>query len=341
MKLILKILAVIICLLVLSYLLGPRVKFEKVDPSPISLSQELTDIESYVNAKEAKISNIKPDNQSQFIWIDSLNKTEYVMIYLHGFSASHGECQPILSNLAERYNCNIYLPRLFKHGLDEVDAFVELTPKELLDSAKEAIAVAKKIGRKLIVVSTSTGCTLGSYLSAYDKDIVAHIMTSPNFDLHDQNSQLLLKPWGKQIFRQMIGGDYRQWDATEDINKYWTTKNRIEGHIALRSLLNQTMTKEVFSKIDIPVYVGYYYKNENEKDNIISVDAIHAFEKTIATAKDKTKFVPFSTARGHVISSMYMNQNWEEVQNSIFEFCENTLGLKVKLMEPTLEEAIN
>jgi len=341
MKLIFKILTVILCLLFLSYFLGPKAKFEKVESTPLELSNNISNIASYVKSKEALISNIKPDNQSQFIWSDSLKKTEYALVYLHGFSASHGECQPILQNLADRYQCNVYLPRLYKHGLDDVDAFVDMTPTGLVDSAREAIAVAKTIGKKLIIVSTSTGCTLGAYLSAFDKDIEGLIMTSPNFDLHDQNSQLLLKPWGKQIFRQMMGGDYREWEATEDINKYWTTKNRIEGHLALRSLLNQTMTEQVFKKIDIPVYVGYYYKSEEEKDMIISVDAIQAFEKSISTDSDKITIAPFASARGHVISSKYMNPNWEEVQTSIFDFCDSTLGMTKKVKDEALAPVIN
>ena len=137
-----------------------------------------------------------------------------------------------------------------------------------------------------------------------------------------------------------MGGNYREWNASEEVKKYWTTKNRIEAHLALRSLLDQTMTDDIFMQINIPVYVGYFYQDENKKDKIISIDAIKHFEKTISTPKDKSEFVAFANARGHVISSKYMNDNWEDVQTSIFNFCQEKLGLNknIKTLEPSINQ---
>ena len=323
MKRFFKIVGGILLLAVLIYLLGPKASFASVNNDPYHKTFNLDQVENYIQTKESKISNIKPDNQSQFVWQDSLNKTDYSVVYLHGFSASHGEAFPILDNFSKRYKCNMYKPRLYLHGLNDVDAFVNITPEKWLKSAKEAISIGKAIGHKLIVISTSTGSTLAAYLAANDPDIHALIMTSPNFDLYDQNSYLLTKPWGKQIFKQIMGGNYREWNANESIKKYWTTKNRIEAHIAMRDLLNQTMTNEVFKKITQPVFIGYYYRDEDNCDKIISIDAIDEFGKTISTPKDKVSILPFANARGHVISSIYMNKAWEDVQNAIFDFCDN------------------
>ncbi len=320
---------IIIALLIIAYLLGPKVEYAKVNPVALTeLSIGIDSIEAYINEQESKVSNIKPNNQSQFIWYKPNKKTEYAVLYLHGYSASHGEGQPILRNFSKHFGCNTYLPRLALHGLDDDDAFVDMTPELLVESAKEAIRVAKVIGEKIIIISTSTGATLATYLAAHDPDIHSLIMTAPNFDLYDSNSHLLLKPWGKQLFRKMMGGDYRTWEASTEAQKYWTTKNRIEGAIALRSLLDQTMTDETFAKINIPVFVGYYYKNSKSFDNIISIDAIKDFGKKIKTPEDQKVIIPISTGRGHVITSIYMNPEWEAVQRKIFRFGEDVLGLK-------------
>ena len=325
MKLFFKILTFFIIGLILTYLLGPIPHFQKVNNAPFHKSFVFSEVEDYVNSKEAKVLNIKPNNHSQFIWKDSLNKTKYSVVYLHGFSASHGEAYPILQNFAERYECNSYLPRLYLHGLNDIDAFVNLTPKKWLESAKEAIAIGKAIGEKLIIISTSTGSTFATYLAANDPDIEALVMTSPNFDLYDSKSQLLVKPWGKQIFKKMMGGNYRQWQANEAVNKYWTTKNRIEAHVAIRNLLNQTMTDEVFKQIAVPTFVGYYYKDENNQDDVISIKAIENFRKLISTSKDKVRILPFASASRHVIGSSYMNDAWEDVQNAIFAFMDEVV----------------
>jgi len=321
-------LIIILLGLLIIYLLGPRTQYEKVNPKPLSeLNIGIDQIQSYVDQQESAISNIKPDNHSQFIWSDKESKTEYAVLYLHGYSASHAECQPILSNFSKNFAVNTYMPRLALHGLDDVDAFENLTPELLVNSAKEAIRVAKTIGEKIIIISTSTGSTLATYLAAHDPTVHGLIMTAPNFDLYDSNSHLMLKPWGKQILKKMVGSDYRTWDTTSEAQKYWTTKNRIEGLIALRSLLNQTMTDETFAKINIPVFVGYYYKNSRSFDKIISIDAIKAFGNKIKTPDAKKVIIPISTAKGHVISSMYMNPEWEAVQRKIFRFSEDKLGL--------------
>jgi len=325
MKRFFKILLALIIILIVIYMLGPTTKFEKVNNIPFERKFDLQEVQNYVNKKEAQFTNIKPDNQSQFIWKDSLQKTAYSVVYLHGFSASHGEAYPILQNFAERYQTNTYMPRLCLHGLSDVDAFKNLTPKKWVESAKEAIAIGKAIGHKLIIISTSTGSTLATYLAANDPDLEAVIMTSPNIDLFDTNSHLLVKPWGKEIFKKMMKGNYRQWPGNETINKYWTTKNRIEAHVAIRELLNQTMTDEIFKKITLPVFIGYYYKNEEKRDKVISINAIDKLGKTISTPKEKVTIIPFATAKRHVISSSYMNNAWEDVQNEIFKFTDKTI----------------
>jgi len=320
---------VLFLIMALTYTLGPKSKFKEVNNTPKEIIIDIKNVASYIADIESSFSNIKPDNQSQFIWQDSTQKTEYALLYLHGYSASYGECSPILQNFSDRYRCNTYLHRLKDHGLNDDNAFAKLTPESLVESAKEAVAIAKNVGEKLLIISTSTGCTLATYLAAADSDIEAIIMTAPNFDLYDQNSHLMLKPWGKQILKKIVGGNHRTWEATPEAQKYWTTKNRIEGLIAMRSLLDQTMTDEIFSKINVPVFVGYYYKDANNQDEIISINAIKEFQLLISTPPENQKFIPYASAKGHVISSKYMNPNWKEVQDSIFVFAENILNLPV------------
>jgi len=338
MKRIFRILVILLIVLIIAFLLGPRVRFEKVNNTPSSLTLELDLVESYVQSKEEKIQDIKPDNQSQFIWVNESEKTDFSVLYLHGYGASHGECQPILENFANRFGCNTYLHRLELHGLNDDDAFENLSPKIMVESAKEAVAIAKNIGHKLIIISTSTGSTLATYLAANDPAIEALIMTAPNFDIHDTNSHLMLMPWGKPLLKKIIGSDYREWDTSSEAKKYWTTKNRIEGLIALRDLLNQTMTEDIFKKIKIPIFVGYYYKDAENFDKIISVDAIKKFGNSISTPAEQKTIMPFSSARGHVISSKYMNKNWEDVQNAIFKFAEDALKMQA---QPSIERLPN
>ena len=207
------------------------------------------------------------------------------------------------------------------------------------------MCIRDRLGDKLIVLSCSTGSTYSAYLAANDSGIDAQIMTSPNFDLADPNAKLLTKPWGKQMLRKIVGGDYRSWTAPEEAKPYWNEKYRIEGLIAMRALLDQTMTEEVWQQNKVPVFIGYYHKNAEETDKIISVEAIHAYEKAISTPIDMVTITPFSNAKGHVISSLYMNPNWQSVQDSIFAFAEDVLNMQplslIHISEPTRRYAIS
>ena len=153
---------------------------------------------------------MKKNNEARIVWADSIGRqTEYSIVYLHGFSASPMEADPIHINIANAYACNLYLARYKGHGIDNADAFEKLSPKDLVQSAKEAIAIGKKIGKKVILMSCSTGGALALYLSANDPEIAANILFSPNIALADPNSAILTGPWGLQLGRFVMGGIYR------------------------------------------------------------------------------------------------------------------------------------
>lgn len=329
MKKVLKVIAVLILLFILSLLLGPKVKYEAVDNNPISLQIPLAELESYVAKLEAKTTDIKPDNQSRIIWSEGIEKTEYALVYLHGFEASWAESDPIISNFADRYGCNTYMARISEQGRIHKDAMADESPKGMIESAKQAIAIGKLLGEKLIVLSCSTGSTYSAYLAANDPDIYAQIMTSPNFDLADPNSKIMTKPWGKQILRQIIGDDYREFTPPPDARPYWNNRYRIEGLIALRSLIDQTMTTDIWRKNKTPIFIAYFYQDEMKKDNIISIAAIDEFAKTVSTDQNELKVIPISAGHGHVISSKYMNDQWEVTQDSIFAYADKILNMKL------------
>ena len=200
-------------------LLGPKVSYDAFDNKPINLGIGIDNIEKYIKDKEAKEEGIKPDNESQIIWADSAKQTEYAVVYLHGFSASQGEGMPVHTDFAKRYGCNLFLPRLAFHGLEDKDAFKNFTPKELVNSAKEAIAVGKTLGKKVILMSCSTGGTLSVYLAANNPEISSLLLFSPNIDIADKRSGLLTGPWGSQMVKLIENGDYHSWEAPKEAEK--------------------------------------------------------------------------------------------------------------------------
>jgi esterase/lipase len=342
MKVLKKILLVIlgiIGIIFLVYILGPKMHFEDFDNQPLSGKYTLAEVQSRI-ADRNQNPKIKENNEEQLIWNNGVEVTEYAVVYLHGFSASHEEGAPIHRNIAKRHGANLYLSRLPKHGLHDEEAFLELTPKMMVDYAKEAIKIGKSIGNKVIVVSCSTGGTLSAYLAAEDKDIFAQIMFSPNFEMNDQTTKLLTKPWGLQIARKIKKGNYHEWNTPQRARPYWYHKYRLEGVVALQTLIDKTMNKEVLSQIDQPLFVGYYYKDEENRDFTVSTDRIKEAENMVSTDDGVKVFKTYPDGRAHVFISPFYNPNWEKVQEDVYRFLEDELQMVAAEQEVLVENEL-
>jgi pimeloyl-ACP methyl ester carboxylesterase len=141
------------------YGLGPKPQRPILNTKLPSKTSDLVKLEQEVIAAENQTPHLKPNNQAEIVWYNpqKKTKTKYCLVYLHGFSASRFEGYPVHRDFAHRYGCNLYLNRLAGHGTDEPEAFLNLTPEQLLQSAKEAIAIAQQLGEEVIIMASSTG----------------------------------------------------------------------------------------------------------------------------------------------------------------------------------------
>jgi len=197
---ILKIVILSILALFVIYFLGPQPpKPELNDVLPTVAS--INALDSQITAMEAP-HKIKPNNEAKIIWADSSKtQTEYAIVYLHGFSASQMEGDPVHQNIAKQFHCNLYLARLAEHGIDTTEDLMNLTAENYWESAKLAYAIGKQLGKKVILMGTSTGGTLALQLAANYPEIAGLILYSPNIEVFNPSAPLLNNPWGLQIGR--------------------------------------------------------------------------------------------------------------------------------------------
>lgn len=320
-------------LLLLVYFLGPKVDTPILDRSQPEITSNLAQLQAEINRHEAAIPNIKPDNEARIIWADSIpKKTAYSIVYLHGWSASQEEGDPIHIETAKRYGFNLYLPRLSGHGLIEDEPLLTITADKLVNSAKEAIAVGKQLGDKVIVMATSTGGTLALFLAGGDPDIAGLLLYSPNIEIFDSNAKLLTKPWGVQLAKIVKGGDYHEFeDPSEADRQYWTTKYRVEALSQLQVLMDETMTAETFQSVRQPLFLGYYYKDEIHQDSTVSVSAMLRMFDELGTPVDQKRKVAFPNVGEHVMTSYITSKDLESVKRETNSFMEEVLGLKPQL----------
>jgi len=323
--------SIVLIVLVIIYLSGPKSPEPTFNENLPSIQLQTNEVEPYIKNKESKLK-VKPDNESRIIWAcDSLkNKTSYCLLYIHGFSASWFEGEPVHRDFARRYGMNLYIPLLASHGIDTTEALIDMTPDRLYESAKEALVVAHSLGEKVILMSTSTGGTLSLKLAAEFPGMMdGLILLSPNVAINNPAAFLLSKPWGLQIARNVYKSKYRITNtdfASEDC-KYWNCKYRLEAVCYLQQLVESTMKKETFSRINKPIFLGYYYKDEQNQDKTVRVDAMLRMFDELGTPENLKQKIAFPKAGGHPIGCKLCSKAWQDVEKASYQFAEEKLGL--------------
>ena len=153
-------------------------------------------------------------------------------------------------------------------------------------------------------MSTSTGGTLSLKLAAEFPELIhGLILLSPNVAINNSAAFLLSKPWGLQIARSVYKGNYRitDTDFASEGCRYWNCKYRLEAVVYLQQLVESTMTKETFSKVKMPVFLGYYYKDELNQDKVVKVDAMLKMFDQLGTPENMKQKVAFPEAGDHPI----------------------------------------
>jgi len=332
MRKLLRFLGIVVLLVITVYILGPKPLKPNLNKDLPSIAASIGNIESYIEKNDAGLT-VKPDNETRIIWAnDSVKeRTSYSVLYLHGFSASWYEGFPANVEFAKHFGCNAYFPRLASHGIETEDALIDMTPDRLWESAKEALMVARTLGKKVIIMGTSTGGTLALKLAAdFPEYVDGLILYSPNIRINNNAAFLLSKPWGLQIGRKVTGGKHRE--LTENVDSvycnYWYCKYRVEAIVFLQQLVDETMNKQTFKNVSAPLFLGYYYKDETHQDNIVKVSAeLKMFDQVGTRAESKVK-VAFPEAGDHVIACEHKSGAYKDVIAETIRFGREVLKLQ-------------
>lgn len=312
------------------YFLGPKPAHPVYDETLPTVPANPDELESYLETRE-NAHLVKPDNEARIVWNDDSlkNKTEFAIVYLHGFSASQKEGDPVHRRFAEEFGANLLLTRLADHGIDTTDALYHFTADRVWETAKEALAIGEALGEKVIVMGTSTGATLGLMMAAkYPQKIHALINLSPNVAINDPAAFILNDPWGLQIARLVMGGNYRETEATEEESKYWNARYRLESLVQLEELVETSMTRSTFQRITHPVLTLYYYKNEQEQDPQVKVSAMLEMNDQLATPASLKVAKAIPEAGAHVIGCSLTSGDVAGVYAEIENFARQKLGMR-------------
>jgi esterase/lipase len=322
----------LLVLLLIAYFSGPNPDTPNYTKDLPNIPSGAIELENYVAKNESK-RKLKPDNEARIVWADTALKqpTEYAIVYLHGFSASQEEGDPVHENIARKFGCNMYLARLAEHGIDTTDQLLYLTADKYWETVKEAYAIGKRLGKKVIVMGTSTGATNALHLASEFPDVYALILLSPNIEINNGTAWIANNPWGLQVGRYVVGSkEFTPADTTIIYSKYWNTPYRLEAIVALQEYLETTMKPSTYEKIKQPVLMLYYYKNEADQDKVVKVSAMLKMFHALQTPGNLKKSLPVPSAGDHVIAGSIKSKDILTVENEITSFMNTTLHIPAR-----------
>jgi len=310
-----------IILFIIIFLSGPRLD-TRYTIKPVEIP---ADAQQYIQNSESRFSDIRPGTDKKIIWNNILSQdpTEYSIVYLHGFSASRQELVPVCDQLAKSLSANLFYTRLTGHGRTS-DAMNEITANALLNDAVEALEIGKRIGKKVILIGTSTGGTLATWLATQQNNekIAALVLLSPNYGLKRPESELLFYPWGLQVFHFIQGKEY-QFSAVNPLQeKYWTTRYPSDALLGMFALID-IVRESAVSDIKIPTLVLY-----SENDNVASVDKIKSqFSKLTTPTRKMVSVAGSQDPQHHILAGNVLSPDTTgKVLAIIQEFLSPVLG---------------
>jgi pimeloyl-ACP methyl ester carboxylesterase len=242
--------------ILLAIAFGPRERFDEAWIEPTLPP----DIDGWLARTEADVPGVRPGDGRGIVWArpETRERTPVSLVYLHGFSADRHEIEPALSRLAEEIGANLYFTRLTGHGRDGA-AMAEATVEAWLSDAVEALVVGERIGERVVLVGTSTGGTLATWLAARPEGrsrTAALVLVSPNFHPRDHSSRILLYPWGTQIARAVLGPERCFRPENERQERHWTTCYPTSALATMMALVERVRTLDL-STVAAPTLVLY------------------------------------------------------------------------------------
>lgn len=264
-------LTAVVCLIVVVFALGPREPFSGA--MTFDATKLGDDLDGYLAETENHYLDIRDGLQKQIIWADSSKreKTDFAVVYIHGFSASLAEVRPVPDDVAASLGGNLYFTRLKGHGRTS-SAMAEARADDWLFDVAEAVAIGERLGDRVIVISTSTGSSLVTFLAAtrpeWREKIAAYVMISPNFKIAAPTAFLLTWPWAR-YFVPAIMGDMRGAKAADaKINYGWTLPHSTLSLLPMAKITHEA-GQVALSEIKAPALFIY-----SPNDQVVSTQAI-------------------------------------------------------------------
>lgn len=217
------------------------------------------DLDAYLAAEEAKFSDITPTTEKQILWAGAKGaKTPLSVVYLHGFSATKYEIRPVPDQVAAALGANLFYTRLAGHGRGSA-AMAEPTASDWMTDLAEALAIGRRLGDRVLVMSTSTGGTLAAIAAtdpALAQGVAGIVFVSPNFGINKIASTLLQMPL-VQYWGPVVAGAERSFEPTNPAHdRFWTNTYPTVAALPMVALVQYALARD-YTRAVVPALFIY------------------------------------------------------------------------------------
>lgn len=228
-------------------------------PTTTPLVSPGDDLDQWLAQREGVFDDITPGAQKRILWAgEPGQRTPLALVYLHGFSATRAEIAPVPETLASTLGANLFETRLAGHGRPG-EALGAVSVQDWRADLAEAMAIARRLGERVVLIGTSTGGSL-AVLAALDPDhapdLAGLILISPNFEVASSQAFILDLPFARDWAPPLMGRT-RSWEpANERQARYWTHSYPTSALFPMRVL--QTAARDAdHSRARVPALVFY------------------------------------------------------------------------------------
>ena len=219
---------------------APRPRLNPTPPgSQVPALLGPAEIETWLNEHEAGHNAVIEGTDARVEWANGPGVTDLCFLYVHGFSATRQEIAPVTERIANHFNANAVYARLAGHGLSENS--MQATAEQWLQSMVDSWDIASRVGKKVVVIATSTGAPLCVWMNehiARPDQLHALIFLSPNFKVRSPFGFLLTWPWAEQWVHYLIGKEHSWEPENEQVARYWTHRYSSKAIIEMQKVVD-------------------------------------------------------------------------------------------------------
>jgi alpha-beta hydrolase superfamily lysophospholipase len=282
------------------------------------------DLDAWLAEKERAVPGVIPGDEKTIAWAGKKGvKTPVSLIYLHGWQGSPHDYGAVLVRMASALGANVYYARLSGFCVAN-ESVVKITLDDLLDDAREALEIGRRIGGRVVVVGSSMGGDLALWLGAQNlPDIASLVLFSPAVQPLDKRSEMLLWPWPlPNIILRAVIGKYNP--MTYNLERYPTgdpalfarlnpPRYRSESTLKLMAVVRLTRTLAL-EKMTTPSVWLY-----TDKDDAVDIPTLRKFYERAGSRPKKLVFV--TGAYSHMLAGdMFSPDTTAEVADAALGF---------------------